>query len=129
METSDFDEVLDVELSKRAVVVARHPNYIALILYTASKDLKTVLNDLLDVNVKWKELGLTLEIRQGKLNAIDYDKRNAGERMWETISFWLSGNGSSPTSWRTLLAALRDPLVGERKLADDIQAKLTLSIR
>ena len=91
-----------------------------------------MLNELNDVNVVWRQLGLTLEIASGKLNQFDYDKRNAGERMWETVSFWLNGNGSLPTTWRTLLKALRDDLVGEKKLADTIEAKLrqeTPSIR
>lgn len=93
-----------------------------------NKDLRAILNRIRDVNVVWKELGLTLEIEPGKLKEIAYDKRDmAGECMWETIAFWLSGNGSTPTSWRTLLNALRDPQVDEKHLADSIEKELRQS--
>ncbi len=87
--------------------------------------MKEVLNELLDVNVLWRELGLALKIRRGKLDEIGQDKHNEAGRMWETISYWLSGNGATPTSWRTLIAALRDPMVGEKQLADALTKKLT----
>ncbi len=92
-----------------------------------------VLTELLNVNTAWKELGLALEIREGKLEEFDANNRKIDKRMWETISYWLSGNGASPTTWRTLLDALRDPQVDKKKFADKLAEKLkeedTQSIR
>lgn len=91
---------------------------------TASKDLKDVLKELLDVKELWKDLGLTLKIREGRLEEIEYDQMNDRRRMWEMISDWLKGSGIE-ASWGNLIDALSDPLVGKAEFAEALRNKLT----
>ena len=76
------------------------------------------------MNTRWKDLGLALELSEGKLEEIECDKSKMRERMWEMISVWLSGNGIKAT-WRNLLDALSTQQVNKEKFAEGLKKKLT----
>lgn len=68
--------------------------------------------------MKWKTLGLYLDLKPGKLDTIEEDRSNSEDRMMETLSVWLAGNGGKCT-----LDFLRQALtkIGENKLAKEIK--------
>ena len=76
---------------------------------------------LLDVLRKWKDIGGSLGVRQGKMEEIDHDQRgSARECMRYTILEWLHGNAEKPVTWMGLIRVLKSALVEATETADKI---------
>lgn len=90
-------------------------------VYPYRYDLQTVLKVLVDVNQRWRRLGLALGLRQPTLEGVSGgDYEDCEEKM---LTKWLSKvDGCSP-SWNVLVAALRNPTVGHSDVADTIAEK------
>ena len=86
--------------------------------------MQTVLEELAYVNSIWKELGLALGLKIGKLNDIKRDENSEGDRMIATIDTWLRSGGQA--TWKGLIMALNSRRVGEGALAKTIEQKVVL---
>ena len=81
-----------------------------------------MLNEIKDVNTKWKFLGLGLGLKYPTLNSIN--SSNYGVCKMEMIQKWL--NKEDPdchASWNSLVDALRSDLVQHKPIADEIERK------
>ena len=86
----------------------------------ASSDLKVVYKELFQVRVKWRRLGLELDLTPGTLDTIDQRYSDPADRLERALLEWL--NGESAT-WRQLVEALWSAPVSEAKLARELEEK------
>lgn len=90
-------------------------------------DLADVMEFLLNILGKWRDLGDKVGVRQGKLDEIAEDNRRARDCMKKVILEWLHGNGNVdafPPTRQGLMDALRSPLVEESGVADEIKQRI-----
>ena len=88
-------------------------------------DLRDVLEGILASSTKWYMIGIWLKVPLDKLDGIKQQSGDAGGHLCEMVKEWLKGTaaaGSRPT-WGALVEALRSQMVGEHKLADQLEAK------
>ena len=88
-------------------------------------DLQEVLEALVDVNQKWKQLGLALGVKHPTLAGIE---KKCGSSIddckMDMLTVWLEQNdGCSNPSWITLVEALRKRTVKHPLIADAIEKK------
>ena len=86
-----------------------------------SDDLGCVLEGVLDAAAQWYNLGLKLKVRTTTLDSIQEDFTATQHRLREMLKAWLN-TGDNP-SWKTLIDALRSPLVGASQLAAALETK------
>ena len=86
-----------------------------------SDDLGCVLEGVLDAAAQWYNLGLKLKVRTGKLNSVRTEFNTPEDQLREMLNAWLT-TGDNP-SWKTLVDALRSPLVGASQLAVVLEAE------
>ena len=70
---------------------------------------------------EWYDLGLRLKVRTGTLDGIRAEFNAPKHQLREMLKAWLN-TGDNP-SWKTLIDALRSPLVGASHLATVLEAK------
>ena len=70
---------------------------------------------------KWYMMGLLLNVRQDQLKTITHE--NPVLCYSEVFSLW-EKKEDPPFTWATIVDALRSPVVGEMKLASDIEGWL-----
>lgn len=85
-------------------------------------DINEVKESIIDAAAKWKSIGDALEVGSGELEKIEKDYHKSDDRLRETISVWLKGNGGTRT-WKFLCKALRTKSVSEPDLAKKIEEK------
>ena len=93
---------------------------------TVQKSIKLmdVYEELIDISHKWFDLGLRLELEEGKLETIELANPNNPQHcLREMLSTWLKQD--SRRTWQFLCAALCSKTVGENNLANTIEAKYT----
>ena len=73
------------------------------------------------MSAEWYDLGLQLKVRIGTLDSIKEDFTAAKHRLREMLKAWLT-TGDNP-SWKTLIDALRSPVVGASQLAAALETK------
>ena len=86
-----------------------------------SDDLGCVLREVLDVSADWYDLGLELKVRVGTLDNIRADFTATKHQLREMLKAWLN-TGDNP-SWKTLINALRSPVVGASQMAGALEIK------
>ena len=86
-----------------------------------SDDLGCVLEGVLDAAAQWYNLGLKLKVRTTTLDSIQEDFTATQHRLREMLKAWLN-TGDNP-SWKTLIDALRSPVVGASQLAAALVTK------
>ena len=86
-----------------------------------SDDLGCVLEGVLDAAAQWYNLGLKLKVRTTTLDSIQEDFTATQHRLREMLKAWLT-TGDNP-SWKTLIDALRSPVVGASQLAAALVTK------
>ena len=92
----------------------------------ASNDNKPKLKDLLSelltkVASKWMNIGIMLDIEQGKLSTVKADHGSDSEScLREMLQIWLSQVEPSPT-WSTMAKAIKS--IGNPELARDLRTK------
>ncbi len=86
-------------------------------------DLLIVLTELLHVCAVWYNIGLVLYMSPGTLDGIHVKGpyKTPMDCLREMLKVWLST--SPDPSWEELIAALKDPIVGEPSLARQLEAK------
>ena len=88
-------------------------------------ELPGLLAELHDVAAKWYNIGLYLvpPITNGTLDTIKANCRGeCGDCLREMLSCWLKKGDPKP-SWEAVVAALRNPVVGEERLAQTLEQK------
>ena len=83
-------------------------------------ELGLLLEELRDVQTKWYNLGLQLNLTVSTQDRIKTQFTNPRDQLLEMLKTWLS---SGYQSWEMLTNALRSRNVGENQLADDLEAK------
>ncbi len=83
-------------------------------------DLFAVLTELREVIADWYIIGLALEFPPAALDAMKDTHTEPMDCMIDMVKKWL--NTSEP-SWKGLIAALRQPLVGKLALAGKLEDK------
>ena len=84
-------------------------------------DLGLLLEELLDVQTKWYNLGLQLNLTVSTQERIRRDFSDPRDQFLQMLISWLS-TGYEP-SWTSLTDALRSRNVGACQLADRLEAK------
>ena len=84
-------------------------------------DLRLLLEELVDMHVRWCNLGLQLRVRPETLETIRVQFSDSRDRLREMLRTWLIT--SDNTSWKTLTNALRSPTMGESQLAGVLDTK------
>lgn len=72
---------------------------------------------------KWISLGLQLDMELPELNTIEDKHKEAIPRYAELFRLW-KNKGDPPFTWGTIIDALNAPIVGEAKLATELQESL-----
>ena len=85
-------------------------------------DLSTVRHELHDARTKWYDIGIELKVDVSTLKTIESMYSNSKDCLREVITEWLKAVHPKPT-WRSLVDALRRPVVDESKLAAVIEGK------
>ena len=87
-----------------------------------SPDNRQLLNRVAsEARDKWRLVGIELGIKQGSLDVISEEK-NPILRYSEVFSQWeKKANPDFPFNWRTILNALKSPIVEENKLAMEVE--------
>ena len=80
-----------------------------------------MLEGVLDAAAQWYNLGLKLKVRTGRLNSIRTEFNTPEVQLREMLHAWLT-TGDNP-SWKTLIDALRSPLVAASHLAVVLEAE------
>ena len=88
-----------------------------------SKDLTHIVRKLLGLENKAQNLGRVLNLPTYTINNTPPPNRDIHAATFYIIDKFLKQVEPSPT-WRVILAALRDPLVGEAGLAREIETSL-----
>jgi len=83
-----------------------------------SIELRDVYEELINISHKWFDLGLRLELEEGKLETIELANHNKPQHCLRAmLSTWLKQD--SRPRWQFLCAALRSKTVGENNLVND----------
>jgi len=85
-------------------------------------DLSTVRNEIHAARAKWYDIGIELKVDVSTLKSIESMYSNSKDCLREVITEWLKAVHPKPT-WRSLVDALRRPVVDESKLAAVIEDK------
>jgi len=85
-------------------------------------DLSTVREEIHDARIKWYDIGIELKVDVPTLKTIQSMYSNSQDCLREVITEWLKAVDPKPT-WRSLVDALRKPVVEESKLAQAIEGK------
>ena len=88
-----------------------------------SDDLGCVLEGVVDAAAQWYNLGLKLKVKTATLDSIQEDFTATQHRLREMLKAWLN-TGDNP-SWKTLIDALKSPLVGASQLAAVLETEYT----
>ena len=85
--------------------------------------LGNVREQLLEVCTKWYDIGLALKVPVNALDSIKLDGQfgNHSDKLRETLKIWLKT--AAQPSWQDVVGVLKSPVVGEPKLASNIEAK------
>ena len=91
-------------------------------------DLGVVMEELNNVSAKWYNIGLQLGVRVGTLDAIEKQYSDPTDRFRKTLTTWLKTSFPSQTcvcspTWTNIVEALRSSVVGEARLAADLEQK------
>ena len=106
----------------------RSPHYCYMYLFTAVvelslEDLGEVLVELLQVRSKWYDVGILLKVPVDTLDGIEARYDDPKDRLREVLKPWLKKAAKSQPTWRTLVEMLRNGLVDEPRIADQLEAK------
>ena len=83
-----------------------------------------VMTELHDVRDKWKMIGLGLRLPHSDLEAISGSPQDCLER---SMSKWLKRVDPPPT-WQAIVAVLRSKVVGEERIAKELEEKFCRDI-
>ena len=76
---------------------------------------------LFNARTKWYDIGLALNVPVTTLDSIEGQFGNHSDKLREALKVWLK-TAREPT-WQDVVGVLKSPVVGEPKLASDIETK------
>ena len=88
-------------------------------------DLKDTKSALWAARTKWRDIGSGIGVDEATLDTMK--GKDPGESLSGVLSHWLRGvydpkkKNSKPRTWRTLVEALQDDIVGEEAMAKKIE--------
>ena len=92
------------------------------ILYSTAH--RNVRLALITIVKEWDDLGEALGLPHPQIMIIKFNHPNDVKQcLKEVVDRWFEGKGSDAPSWKSLCDALKDPLVGRRDVASNIEKK------
>ena len=88
---------------------------------TVDHHLGVVREELFKARTKWYDIGLALKVPVTTLDSIEGQFGNHSDKLRETLKIWLKT--ATEPSWQDVVGVLKSPVIGEPKLASDIEAK------
>ena len=85
-------------------------------------DVAEVVREILDVQTKSETLGRVLKLSKAKVESIHHQSRDNQIYLFGVIDEFVTQLEPRPT-WRVIVNALRDPLIGQTRLAGEIEKK------
>ena len=85
-------------------------------------DVPDVVCDILDVQTKSDKFGRVLKLSKATVDSIYQQYSDPQDRLFAVLDEFVKQIKPSPT-WRVILEALRHPLIGQHRLAQEIQTK------
>ena len=84
-------------------------------------DLTTVFSETLPCRAKWYNLGLQLRVDVGTLDSFKVQYSGPHYQLTQVLETWLT-TSDNPT-WEAMVEALKSPVIGEARLAMELQQK------
>ena len=72
---------------------------------------------------KWSDIGLQLDVPIPRLRIIEADTTGAEKRLQATLDYWMNNATDPLPSWKGLVNALKVSVVGESRLAKELEDK------
>ena len=100
--------------------------------FTATPDILNTVPDehillklLSDIDDKWHEIGLSLNLPRNVLNGLKHSQDSNIVKLSEVIHTWLTTQ-SIPVSWKTIITAIEGAIVKDKTKANEIRKHLDL---
>ena len=84
-----------------------------------------LLNLLADISNLWHEVGLSLKVPRSILDGLKRSQDSDPIKFSEVIHSWLTSTESHLVSWETVIAAIKGPVVNNKKKVNEIHQHLT----
>ena len=78
-----------------------------------------MVNRLTPVKHKWYEIGIQLGMSNEELNVLQ--QKSGDHEFHEMLEIWLRGGAGVPTTWLSVVEALKSPDVGKPELGLELQ--------
>ena len=88
-------------------------------------EFRDLLTSLLPKAASWNPIGIQLGLSPDELDTIKADSCDVQECLRRVLRKWYDST-PNPT-WREVITALRAPLLGEMKLAKELERKMVVS--
>ena len=82
---------------------------------------KEAVELLTDISADWEVIGIALNISQNYLKGLRQENTNITVKLSQVIDTWMKTVSLSPTSWETLISAIKGPIVNNKKKAKEIR--------
>lgn len=89
-------------------------------------DFCDLLTSLLPKAASWNPIGIQLGLSPDELDTIRADSSDVQECLTKVLQKWYDRT-PNPT-WKQVVTALRAPLLGEMKLAKELEHKMVISV-
>ena len=97
--------------------------FLSLCLAGTSLTLKAAINALHSASSRWYQIGVQLDVPTHLLKNIQQQHHDPIDCLTELLDNWMKNATDPPPSWRALIDALRAPIVGEKRLAEELEEK------
>lgn len=88
----------------------------------SEKDVPEVVYELLDMQTKSAILGRLLKLPKSRVDSIHQQNSDPQERLFSVIDEFVKQIEPKPT-WKIILEALKNPLIGQTRLAQELERK------
>ena len=86
------------------------------------RDVAAVVNELSDVASKWILVGTCLGVDQADIAEIESLHLAPREALLKVVAKWLdTARAAGPPTWKSVVEALRQPMLKEERVADQIE--------
>ena len=90
-------------------------------------DVPDVVCEILDVRTKSDKFGRVLKLPKATVDSVYQQYSDPQDRLFAVLDEFVKQVEPPPT-WRVILEALRNPLIGQHRLAQEIESKYCLRI-
>ena len=91
--------------------------------------LTALLNALYPVRDSWYNIGLQLGIPHTTLDCFRQNYSNQSDLLREMLKHWLDTAVDPCPTWEAVIAALRLPIIGKKKVAKQLEAKYCVTVQ